>query len=494
MTNRKPRVRFAPSPTGYLHVGGLRTALYNYLFAKQNGGDFILRIEDTDQNRFVEGAVDNLIETLNWVGLEYDEGPNKEGNVGPYFQSLRLDLYNKYADQLVEQGDAYRCFCTPERLADLKEQQQKAKLPQAKYDKLCLNLSKEEIDKNLSNGKTFVIRLNVKPGDSVIINDIVRERVEFSREVIDDQVLIKTDGFPTYHMANVVDDHLMGITHVIRGEEWLSSTPKHILLYNAFGWEIPIFAHLPLLLNADRSKLSKRQGDVAVEDYKAKGYLKEALINFVALLGWSTSENDEFFNMNDLIEKFTLERVHKAGAIFNVEKLDWINAEHLRKQDKSVILKMLRENLAESKYKDLEFTDEFLLLVVEGMLERVSFVKDYINNSPYFFERPTTYDEEVIKKRWKEDSVQLLEKYVIKIAKLENPAKEDFENALKQVAEEAECGAGRIIHPVRVATSGSGIGPGVYDLLFILGKDEVIARINDALKVIPGFKEQINKQ
>ena len=492
MSNNRIRVRFAPSPTGYLHVGGLRTALYNYLFAKQNGGDFILRIEDTDQNRYVEGAVENLIETLKWVGLEYDEGPNKEGKVGPYFQSQRLDLYNKYVNQLLEQGNAYRCFCTAERLSNLREQQQKAKLPQAKYDKHCLHLSNEEIKKNIADGISYVIRLNVKAGESVVINDIVRERVEFSRDVIDDQVLIKTDGFPTYHLANVVDDHAMGITHVIRGEEWLSSTPKHILLYNAFGWEIPTFAHLPLLLNEDRSKLSKRQGDVAAEDYKLKGYLKEALINFVALLGWSTSDNDEFFNMKDLIEKFSLERIHKAGAIFNIQKLDWINTEHLRKQDKGIILKMLKENLAESKYKDLEFTDEYLLLVIEGMLERVSFVKDYINNSPYFFEPPTSYDEDVIKKRWKDDSVKLLENYSSKIAQLNNPTKEDFEFALKQVAEEAECGAGRIIHPVRIATSGVGIGPGVYDLLLIIGKDEVISRINKAIKTIPELKAKLS--
>ena len=492
MSDKKPRVRFAPSPTGYLHVGGLRTALYNYLFAKKNGGEFILRIEDTDQNRFVKGAVDNLIEALNWVGLEYDEGPNKEGSVGPYFQSERLDIYKKYADQLIEQGDAYRCFCTPERLATLREEQQKAKLPQAKYDKLCLHLSKEEIENNIAEGKAHIVRLNVKEGYNVIINDIVRDRVEFTRDVIDDQVLIKTDGFPTYHMANVVDDHLMGITHVIRGEEWLSSTPKHILLYNAFRWELPVFAHLPLLLNADRSKLSKRQGDVAVEDYKEKGYLKEALLNFVALLGWSTSENDEFYNLDDLIENFSLERVHKAGAIFNVEKLDWINAEHLRKKDKADILGMLKTDLLQSKYKDLHLSDDFLLLIIGAMLERVSFVKEYIDNSPYFFERPTSYDEAVIKKRWKDDSAELLQKYIVKLSELDNPRKEDYEIALKQVAEEAECGAGRIIHPARVATSGVGIGPGVYDLLFILGKDEVITRINNALKIIPEIKAKIS--
>ena len=492
MSNDTPRVRFAPSPTGYLHVGGLRTALYNYLFAKRNGGKFILRIEDTDRNRFVEGAVENLIDTINWVGLDYDEGPHKDGDVGPYFQSERLDIYKKYADQLIEQGDAYRCFCTPERLTALREEQQKAKLPQAKYDKHCLFLSKEEVEQNLAEGKPHVVRLNVKAGDNVVIDDIVRGRVEFTRDVIDDQVLIKTDGFPTYHMANVVDDHLMGITHVIRGEEWLSSTPKHVLLYNAFGWELPKFAHLPLLLNADRSKLSKRQGDVAVEDYRAKGYLKEALLNFVALLGWSAGDNEEYFTLDDMIEKFSLERVHKAGAIFNIDKLNWLNAEHLRKKDKTEILKMLREELAKSKYKDLELSDEYLLLIIDAMLERVSFVKEYIDNSPYFFERPTTYDETVIKKRWKDDSEELLRKYVEKLTALENPTKEDFEIALKQVAEEAECGAGRIIHPVRLATSGVGIGPGVYDLLYILGKDEVITRINEALKIIPDIKAKIS--
>jgi len=491
MSNNTPRVRFAPSPTGYLHVGGLRTALYNYLFAKKNGGKFILRIEDTDQNRFIKGAVENLIKTIEWVGLDYDEGPNKNGNTGPYFQSDRLEIYKTYADQLIDQGDAYKCFCTPERLTALREEQQKAKLPQAKYDKHCLRLSKEEIAKNIADGKPNIVRLNVKAGENVVINDIVRDRVEFSREVIDDQVLIKTDGFPTYHMANVIDDHLMGITHVIRGEEWLSSTPKHILLYNAFRWELPKFAHLPLLLNEDRSKLSKRQGDVAVEDYRVKGYLKGALINFVALLGWSTSDNEEFYSLEDLIDQFSLDRVHKAGAIFNVDKLNWLNAEHLRKKDKSEILKMLRVELSTSIYQDMDLSDNYLLLIIEAMLERVSFVKEYIDNSKYFFERPTSYDETVVKKRWKDDSVELLNKYVEKLSVIDKPAKEDYETALKQVAEEAECGAGRIIHPARLTTSGVGIGPGVYDLLFILGKDEVITRINYALKVIPEIKLNI---
>ncbi len=486
------RVRFAPSPTGYLHVGGLRTALYNYLFAKKNNGKFILRIEDTDRNRFVEGAVENLIETLKWAGLDYDEGPDKDGGRGPYVQSERLEIYRKYADQLMAEGKAYRCFCTPERLQKLREEQQRLKLPQAKYDKHCLYLSKEEIERNLAEGKSYVIRLNVQPGEKIAFDDIVRGRVEFDRETIDDQILIKSDGYPTYHLANVVDDYLMGITHVIRGEEWLSSTPKHVLLYEYLGWRLPKFAHLPLLLNPDRSKLSKRQGDVAVEDYRAKGYLKEALINFVALLGWSTSDNREIFTLEELVNEFSLERVHKSGAIFNIEKLNWLNAEHLRKKSNDELLAMLRDELKKSKYADAELSDEYLLGVIEAMKERVSFVREFIENCPYFYERPTDYDPNVVKKRWKDDSAELLNEFVRKIEPLENPTKEDYEHALAEIAEEREIGKGRIIHPLRLAVSGVGIGPGVFDLVYILGKDEVIERIKTALEKIPAIKESLS--
>ena len=477
------RVRFAPSPTGYLHVGGLRTALYNYLFAKKNNGKFILRIEDTDRNRLVEGAVDKLIDTMKWTGLDYDEGPDKPGDFGPYTQSERLDLYKKYADKLIEEGNAYYAFDTPERLQELREYQYKNKL-QPKYDKLGLKLSKEEVEEKLANNEPYVIRLNVRSGEKVVLNDIIRGAVEFDTDIIDDQILIKSDGFPTYHLANVVDDYLMKITHVIRGEEWLSSTPKHILLYKYLGWDLPQFAHLPLLLNPDRSKLSKRQGDVAVEDYRDKGYLKEALINFVALLGWSTSDNREFFLLEDLISEFSLERVHKAGAIFNLEKLNWLNAEHLRKKSDTELLKMLRDELEKSKYAELTFSDEYLVLIINAMRERVSFVSEFIEKCPYFYERPTTYDEAIIKKRWKDDSVELLTEYISKLKKLDNPRKEDYEKILIEIAEEREIGKGRLIHPLRLAVSGVGIGPGVYDLLFILGKDEVINRIETALTKI----------
>lgn len=330
--SEKIRVRYAPSPTGYIHIGNLRTALYNYLFARHQKGDFILRIEDTDRTRYVPGAVENLISTLDWAGLDYDEGPVKGGQYGPYMQSERLDIYKKHADYLIENKKAYHCFCTPERLSALREEQQKQKVAYAKYDKHCLHFSEEETKKNLADGIPCVIRLNVEPGSTIKFKDYIRDEVEFSSDVIDDQILIKSDGFPTYHLANVVDDHLMKISHVIRGEEWLPSTPKHILLYEAFGWELPVFAHLPLLLNPDRSKLSKRQGDVAVEDYKKKGYLKEALLNFIALLGWTAGDDKEIYDMDGLISSFSLDRVNKSGAIFDMDRLNWLNAEHLRKK------------------------------------------------------------------------------------------------------------------------------------------------------------------
>ena len=294
MISDEVRVRFAPSPTGFLHVGGLRTALFNYLFARNSGGKFILRIEDTDRARYVEGAVDNLITTLRWAGLDYDEGPVVGGDFGPYVQSERLAIYKKHVDVLLEKRVAYRCFCTPERLDAMRKEQEKKKL-QPKYDRTCLSLSENEIEANLSAGKPYVVRLKVPDNVTIKFSDIIRGDVEFASERVDDQVLLKSDGYPTYHLANVVDDHLMNISHVIRGEEWLSSTPKHVLLYEAFGWELPKFAHLPLLLNPDRSKLSKRQGDVAVEDYRDKGYLKEALVNFVALLGWNPGDDMSIF-------------------------------------------------------------------------------------------------------------------------------------------------------------------------------------------------------
>ena len=479
-----PVVRFAPSPTGYLHIGGLRTALYNYLFARNQKGKIILRIEDTDINRFIEGATEKLIDILKWVGLDFDEGPYIGGNSGPYLQSERLNIYNKHVYKLIKSGSAYYCFCTPERLAALREEQQKQKLPQAKYDKHCLHLSKEEVEENLKSGIQKVVRLNVEPGEKIIFDDVIRGKVEFESNNVDDQVLIKSDGYPTYHLANVVDDHFMGVTHVIRGEEWLSSTPKHILLYDYFGWEKPVFAHLPLLLNPDKSKLSKRQGDVAVEDYRDKGYLKEALNNFVALLGWNYGDDKEFYEMGELIEKFSLNRVHKAGAIFNLEKLNWLNAEHLRSRPDEEILAMLKKELSESGYKDKTFSDDYLLQIIEAMKPRIIFVKDLITSCKYFYEAPTEYAQEYVVKNWEEDSPEKLKTLRNNFAELLNPSKEDFEKSLNETATQLNIGKGKLIHPLRLAVSGTGKGPGMYDLLFILGKEETIKRINRAIENI----------
>ncbi|MBU1098988.1 MAG: glutamate--tRNA ligase [Bacteroidetes bacterium] len=484
MINDTPRVRFAPSPTGYLHVGGLRTALYNYLFAKKNNGSFILRIEDTDRARYVEGAVENLLTTMKWVGLDYNEGPDKPGEFGPYMQSERLDIYREHINNLLDARKAYYCFCTPERLTQLKEEQQKQKLPQAKYDKHCLSLSKAEIENKLKNNESHVIRLNVPPTETISFDDIIRGKVEFSTNVVDDQILIKSDGYPTYHMANVVDDHLMKITHVIRGEEWLSSTPKHVLLYKFLEWELPQFAHLPLLLNADKSKLSKRQGDVAVEDYKSKGYLKDALNNFVALLGWNAGDDQEFYYMDELIEKFSLERVNKSGAVFNLEKLNWLNGEHLKKLSNDVILELFKNELASSELKNTNYSDDTLLLIIDQMKERVATVKEFISEAPYLYSRPNSYDEVFSSKVWKDNSAALLTDLIEIINESEIIDKDDYETCLKATAEKNSVGIGKLMGPFRLALSGVGHGPGVYDIANIIGKDEVVERIRVVIKTL----------
>ncbi|MCD6176881.1 MAG: glutamate--tRNA ligase, partial [Candidatus Cloacimonetes bacterium] len=334
--NNKIRVRFAPSPTGNLHVGSLRTALYNYLYAKKVGGKFILRIEDTDQTRYVDGAVENLFITLKKMGLEYDEGPGKNGEFGPYYQSERTEIYNKYVQDLLDKGKAYKCFCTSEIL-DKMRKERKANGLDTRYDGRCRNLTEKEINTHLKNGDKYVVRLKIPQEGEITFYDIVRDKVTFPWNMIDDQILVKSDGFPTYHLANVIDDHLMEISHVIRGEEWLSSVPKHLFLYEAFGWKPPKMCHLPLLLNPDKSKLSKRQGDVAVEDFLNKGYLPETLINFVALLGWHAPGNEEFYTLSELEKVFSLKRINKSGSVFDIEKLNWMNGQYLRNIDLKLI-------------------------------------------------------------------------------------------------------------------------------------------------------------
>ncbi|HEY4001642.1 MAG TPA: glutamate--tRNA ligase [Candidatus Xenobia bacterium] len=474
------RVRFAPSPTGYLHVGGLRTALYNYLLARRQGGTFILRIEDTDRTRYVEGAVDNLMATLRWAGLEFDEGPGAGGQVGPYVQSERLDLYRKYAGELQAGGYAYPCFCSPERLTEMRKAQEKAG-ESPKYDRHCLTLSPDERQARAS--EPHVVRLKVPDGETVTFTDQVRGEVSFDTNTVDDQVLMKSDGYPTYHLANVVDDHLMGITHVVRGEEWVSSTPKHILLYRAFGWEAPHFAHLPLLLNPDKSKLSKRQGDVAVEDYRAKGYLAEALVNFVALLGWNSGTEQEIFSKAELIQAFSLDRVNKSGAVFDINKLNWLNEQYIHKLPVEGMLPMVRCWVEKEGYAVPD--DATLAAYMTLMKERVTLVSDFATNARYLFVDPTSYDEDAVKKRWKDGARELVADLQEPLAALPVWDAPALEAAVRTLAESKGVNASKIIHPLRLAVSGSSAGPGLFELLAVLGKERVERRLQAALKSLP---------
>lgn len=472
------RVRFAPSPTGYLHVGGLRTALYNYLFARKNKGAFVLRIEDTDRTRLVDGAVENLIATLSWAGLTFDEGPTVGGNFGPYVQSERLEIYRDHARKLLSQGKAYYAFDTPEELEEMRKTQEKMRVP-PKYDRRALRLSETEVKSKLDAGVPHVVRMKIPETSTIVVDDIVRGRVEFVSDRLDDQILLKSDGFPTYHLANVVDDHLMGITHVIRGEEWLSSTPKHVLLYEYFSWEMPAFAHLPLLLNPDKSKLSKRQGDVAVEDYRQKGYFPEALLNFVALLGWNPGDERELFNLETLVDEFSLERVGKSGAVFNLEKLQWMNTQHLRLMTDDQLFGLLEPYLEKAHLGSLH--REYVLKVIHLMKERVDRVEEFISFGGYFFADPESYDNQAKKKNWKPESSTYLTEAISSIRGLNTYDEKSIEDVVRTIAERHGVGAGKLIHPLRLALTGLGMGPGLFELMAVLGKETCLRRLERAL-------------
>lgn len=480
------RVRYAPSPTGFLHIGGLRTALYNYLFAKHHGGKFILRVEDTDRARFVEGAVEDFVHMLNWAGIEVDEGPGKDGPYGPYYQSQRLDLYASHAQKLVDEGHAYYCFCTSDRLDQMRKFQEKSKMP-PKYDRTCLRLSFEAVKKNLDDQVPFVLRMKVPHDSTVQFTDLIRGEVEFAGSNIDDQVLVKSDGYPTYHLANVIDDHYMKITHVIRGEEWVSSTPKHILLYRYFGWDIPQFAHLPLLLNSDRSKMSKRQGDVEARAYQPKGYLTEAVVNFISLLGWNPGDEREIFTMDELIKEFSIERIHKAGAIFNIEKLNWINTQHIRRKSDEEIFNMLKPDLEKSGYSD--FPKQYVMSAIGLMKERINFIHELLSFSSYFFRDPDTFDPDGIRKRMLPPAKEYLSNLADRLEKLESFQHDEIEKVFRVYAEENQIKASELIHPARLAISGVTLGPGLFDLISVIGKETVVRR----MRYVVSHFDQITK-
>lgn len=487
------RVRFAPSPTGYLHIGGLRTALYNYLFAKHHKGTFILRIEDTDRSRYVKDAEEDIIKALHWAGMEFDEGPGIEGEYGPHRQSERGKIYQSYAEQLVEDGRAYYAFDTTEELTDMRERLQKSGNPSPKYDaitrmtmKNSLTLPEDEVEEWLQSGKPYIVRLKVPRRETIRFEDEIRGYVSFESKGLDDQVLLKSDGMPTYHLANVVDDHLMEISHVIRGEEWLSSTPKHILLYNYLGWDVPAMAHLPLIMSPSGGKLSKRKAEsegifINARDYMEHDYEPEALVNFLAFLGWNPGDDRELFTMKELVEEFTLDRVSKSGAVFNHKKLLWYNEQYLRDTPADKLLPRVQK-LAEDKNLPEITDEEYLETVIELMKERASKAEDFVEQGEFFWKDPEDYDAKALKK-WKEQSPELVSAYRKKIEGVEEG---DFEakhlkNILKEVIKAHDVGFGKLMMPLRIAITGMGFGPDLFSTIELLGKDIVLRRLDKAI-------------
>jgi glutamyl-tRNA synthetase len=488
-----PRVRFAPSPTGLLHIGGLRTALFNYLFAKsQSDGTFILRIEDTDRSRYVEEAEQDIIRALEWCGIAIDEGPNSGGDFGPYRQSERKNLYGQYAEQLIQQDQAYYAFDSANELNDMRERLKKSGNPSPKYDSITrmsmknsLTMPQEEVERLIDDGQKYVIRLKVPRREVIRFEDEVRGFVSFESHGLDDQVLLKSDGMPTYHLANVVDDHLMNITHVIRGEEWLSSTPKHILLYNYLGWESPKTAHLPLIMSPDGGKLSKRKAEASgipinARDYIKQGFEPEAVVNFLAYLGWSPGDDSEIHSMQELTELFSLDRVSKSGAVFDYKKLIWYNEHYMRQKPADRLYGRVQAFAEKQGYEPKK---DYLLNIIDLMKDRASKAEDFITQGAFFFEDPTEYDKRALKK-WKANTADILQDYAGEIRQL---SEDDFKAAiLKEKIEEVmsahDIGYGKIMAPLRVAVTGMGFGPHLTPTLELLGKETTIRRIESAVE------------
>jgi len=502
------RVRFAPSPTGPLHIGGVRTALYNYLFAKNKGGKMILRIEDTDQARFVEGAEQYIIESLKWCGIEFDESVVAGGDFGPYKQSERKELYLPYAEQLVKDGFAYHAFDTTEELTAMRERMKAAGVPSPQYNAVTrttmqnsLALSEDEVKIRMDAGETYVIRIKMPRNEEVKLNDIIRGWVVVNTNNMDDKVIFKSDGMPTYHLANIVDDYMMKISHVIRGEEWLPSAPLHVLLYRYLGWEdaMPQFAHLPLILKPDgNGKLSKRDGDrlgfpvfptqwmnpetkEISSGYRESGYISEAFINMLSFLGWNPGTTQEIFSMEGLIEAFSLERVGKAGAKFDFDKTRWFNQQYLRSKSKEELAQDLQIILKEN---GVEAEDNFVETVCEQLKERATFVKDMWEEGKYYFSAPTSYDEKTIRKKWKEDTPKYVSELKDKLAELSDFSSENIEVEFKKYLQENELGMGRLLPAFRVCLTGLGMGPSLFDIASLLGQEETIKRMETALEKI----------
>lgn len=479
------RVRFAPSPTGYLHVGGARSALFNWLFARKMGGKFLLRIEDTDQTRYNETALHDLIRDLKWLGLNWDEGPEVGGPHEPYYQSQRLDLYKRHADELVAKGSAYRCFCTSERLDALRARQEENKMPPG-YDRHCRDLDPEESNRRAAAGEAHVVRLRSPMSGKTVFNDLIRGEIEYQNHVLDDLVLLKTDGFPTYHLANVVDDHQMEITHVLRGDEWIPSTPRHVLLYKAFGWTPPVFCHLPVILAPGGGKLSKRKGAASVGDYREKGYLPHSLFNFLALLGWSPGDEREKMTLQELVDSFSLERIMPKSAAFDETKLEWLNGQYLIETPVDDLLDEVKRILQlRGLSAELAAHPQMLRRHVSLLKDRSKRIDEIVDTGLYFWKDPETYDEKAVSKYWKPETgarIRLL------CAELETVVWEAASlDALYRAQAEAQAiKFADLIHPTRLAVSGLSFGPGLFELLEALDRKTVIDRMHRALERLGG--------
>ena len=505
---RRVRVRFAPSPTGALHIGGVRTCLYNYLFAKQNNGDFVFRIEDTDSNRFVPGAEEYILESLKWLGIKFDEGVSFGGNYGPYRQSERREIYKKYVQQLLDSNHAYIAFDTPEELNAKREA-----IPNFQYDastrlqmRNSLTLSKEEVEKLIAEGKQYVVRAKIEPNEEIIVHDIIRGDVHVNSSIIDDKVLYKSaDNLPTYHLANIVDDHLMEISHVIRGEEWLPSAPLHVLLYRFFGWEdtMPKFAHLALLLKPDgNGKLSKRDGDRLgfpvfplewhdpktgdiSSGYRESGYLPEAVINFLALLGWNPGNDQEIMSMDELISLFKLEKCSKSGAKFDFEKGKWFNHQYIQQTDNKIIAESFNKDIIAN---GITTTPQKVEQVVSYMKSRVNFINELWPLCSFFWIAPTEYDAKAVQKRWKPETPKMmkeLKEILLQWNDFDNP--DTTEEYVKQWCEKQSYGLGNVMNPFRLMLVGELKGPHMFEVTAVLGKEETIRRMDVALEKLPTF-------
>lgn len=497
---RKVRVRFAPSPTGPLHIGGVRTALYNYLFARQHGGDMILRIEDTDSQRFVPGAEQYINESLAWLGIKIDEGVSEGGAYGPYKQSERRDIYREHVKMLLDNGKAYIAFDTPEEL-DAKRQE----VANFQYDastrlsmRNSLSLPKEEVDKLIADGEKYVVRFMIEPGRDVVVNDLIRGKVTINSSVLDDKVLYKSaDDLPTYHLANIVDDHLMLVSHVIRGEEWLPSAPLHVLLYEAFGWAdtMPDFVHLPLLLKPDgKGKLSKRDGDrlgfpvfplewhdpksgEISSGYRESGYLPEAVVNFLALLGWNPGDDTEIMSMDELIAKFSLDHCSKSGAKFDFEKGKWFNHKYIQEEPDATLAEMFKPILKENGVNVEDFSDEYITRAVAMVKDRVNFVRDLWDVTRFFFVAPTEYEEKAVKKRWKEDSPAVMTELVEVLRGLEDFSCAAAEPAVLGWITDKGYHMGNVMNAFRLTVVGECKGPHMFDITELIGKEETMKRV-----------------